>query len=538
MKMNPVKQVIQRFSPQQFALGFFVLSILLTQFIAYKIYTIEKEHEYLLVKKEAMNVKNQLTSSLNNSVTATQMVAFLVEKDLIGDDFDTVSKELLRRNNFIDAIQLVEKNTIIKTYPLKGNEPAIGFEVMNDSTHRKEALKALARNQLYFEGPFHLRQGGIGIVGRLPIYKENTYWGFSAVIIRMNTLFKAMEIDSSGRNATYSYQLTKEMPAGITKEAPFFDNPDNLSEGVYTSTFVPIGDWNLHVKLKHPVHKKITLTFSICGILLSLMISLFIWQLSIQPEKLKRLVHRKTKDLEEVNVSLKKHTDELMISNRELEQFAYVSSHDLQEPLRMVSSFLSRLEGKYGNQLDDQARQYIGFAVDGAERMRVLINDLLAYSSYGRHNDFKEEIELNALIEEVKLLQNQRIVDTQAIITTDHLPTVKSAKSPLRQVFQNLISNALKYRKPNESPVIHIAVQEHETEWQFSISDNGIGISKDYFDQIFIIFKRLHGQNEYSGTGIGLALVKKIIDDFGGRIWVESTVGKGSIFHFTVPKVD
>ena len=536
MNVNFINRIIHRIPPKHIALIFFVLSILLTQFIAYKIYTIEKQHEDLLVRKEALNVKNQLRSSLNNSVTATQMVAFLVEKDLIGDGFDTVSKELLLRNDFIDAIQLVEKSTIVKTYPLEGNEPTIGFEVMNDSMHRKEALKALARNELYFEGPFHLRQGGIGIVGRLPIYKEKAYWGFSAVIIRMNTLFKAMGIDSSGSNETYSYQLTKEMPKGITREAPFFNNPDNVNEGIYTSTFVPIGDWNLHVKLKHPVHKKIALAFSVSGILISLLISLFIWQLSIQPDKLKRLVRRKTQDLEDANHILQKHTDELMISNRELEQFAYVSSHDLQEPLRMVTSFLSRLEGKYGNQLDDQGRQYIGFAVDGAERMRVLISDLLEYSSYGRHNDFKEDIELNALIEEVKLLQNQRIVDTQAIITTDQLPTVKSAKAPLRQVFQNLISNALKYRKPNESPVIHIAVQERKTEWQFSVSDNGIGISKDYFDQIFIIFKRLHGQNEYSGTGIGLALVKKIIDDFGGRIWVESTVGEGSVFHFTVPK--
>lgn len=240
--------------------------------------------------------------------------------------------------------------------------------------------------------------------------------------------------------------------------------------------------------------------------------------------------------LKMLNANLERINNELAISNQELEQFAYVSSHDLQEPLRMVTGFLTQLEKRYGDQLDDKARQYIAFAVDGAKRMRQIILELLEFSRVGRVNSQKERIDLNLLINEICLLQKKAIEEKGAIITTNNLPVIYQLKSPVLQVFQNLISNAIKYSKNGVPPVIEVSASDTGDYWTFSVQDNGIGIEKEYFEKIFIIFQRLHGRDQYSGTGIGLALVKKIVETMGGKINVKSEPGKGSVFTFTIPK--
>ncbi len=240
--------------------------------------------------------------------------------------------------------------------------------------------------------------------------------------------------------------------------------------------------------------------------------------------------------LNELNESLRKQAKELSISNAELEQFAYVASHDLQEPLRMVTSFLTQLEKKYGSIVDDKGKQYIHFAVDGAKRMRQIILDLLEFSRVGSMEDGPEEVNLNSLIAEVLALYRKQIAETQAQILFNNLPTLQTYKTPIRQVLQNLISNGLKYQKKGGAPLISISYSEDETHWQISVKDNGIGIDPIYFDKIFIIFQRLHNKEEYSGTGMGLAITKKIVENLGGRIWLASEEGKGSIFYFTIKK--
>ncbi|WP_372916993.1 PAS domain S-box protein [Salegentibacter sp.] len=240
--------------------------------------------------------------------------------------------------------------------------------------------------------------------------------------------------------------------------------------------------------------------------------------------------------LKSLNEDLKKHAKELEISNAELEQFAYVASHDLQEPLRMVTSFLTQLEKKYSNKLDDKAHTYIHFAVDGAKRMRSIILDLLEFSRVGRSEDKQENIDVNEIIEELKTLYRKEIKDSGAVIKTGNLPEIVAPKAPIRQVFQNLISNAIKYRKATLPPEIEINVEESSKYFVFSIKDNGIGIDPEYFDRIFIIFQRLHQREKYSGTGMGLAVTKKIIENLGGKIWLESREGSGSIFYFSIVK--
>jgi PAS domain S-box-containing protein len=233
--------------------------------------------------------------------------------------------------------------------------------------------------------------------------------------------------------------------------------------------------------------------------------------------------------------ALKQKTADLERSNKELEQFAYVASHDLQEPLRMVSSYTQLLAQRYEGQLDDKAKKYIDYAVDGALRMQRLINDLLTYSRVGTRGKPLEPTDSHSVLGEALLNLQSAVEESRAIITNDDLPTVRVDASQLAQVFQNLIANAIKFR--GETPQrIHVSALDRGREWVFSISDNGIGIDPQYKDRVFMIFQRLHTKQEYPGTGIGLALCKRIVERHGGRIWFESEPGKGSTFFFAIPK--
>jgi chemotaxis family two-component system sensor kinase Cph1 len=230
---------------------------------------------------------------------------------------------------------------------------------------------------------------------------------------------------------------------------------------------------------------------------------------------------------------LKKAMADLERSNKDLEQFAFVTSHDLQEPLRMVSSYTQLLAKRYEDRLDEDANDFIRYAVDGANRMQALIQDLLSYSRITSSGRPFIRLDLHkALGEAVANLQTM-IIDTGAMVTNDDLPTVKADRIQLVQVFQNLVWNAIKFRK-EEPPRVHIWGEREGSEWIISVQDNGIGIDPQYFDRLFVIFKRLHGRQEYPGTGIGLALCKQIITRHGGRIWVESAPGEGATFRFTM----
>ncbi|WCL50195.1 PAS domain S-box protein [Leptospira sp. GIMC2001] len=253
----------------------------------------------------------------------------------------------------------------------------------------------------------------------------------------------------------------------------------------------------------------------------------------------KDITERKQNEIKllELNTILGKRAIELISTNRELEQFAFIASHDLQEPLRMVTSFLSRLETRYKDVLDDVAKQYIDFAVDGATRMRRIILDLLEYSRLGKKDLPIETIELGNLLKVVLNFNKTMIDETNAIIEIKMpMPTIQGAKTLIQQVFHNIIVNAIKYRNPDCRPEIEISHSENPTHWIFSIKDNGIGIDKLFFDKIFVIFQRLHSREEYSGTGIGLAITKKIVENHNGTVWVESELGKGSVFHFSIGK--
>nr|WP_232793977.1 sensor histidine kinase [Pseudofrankia saprophytica] len=237
----------------------------------------------------------------------------------------------------------------------------------------------------------------------------------------------------------------------------------------------------------------------------------------------------------EAAAKLEEQADALRRSNRDLEQFAYVASHDLQEPLRKVASFCQLLERRYGDQLDERGQQYIDFAVDGAKRMQKLINDLLAFSRVGRTTDAFVPVDLGEVLARAKLSLGTSIEASEAEITSDELPTVTGDPTLLAAVFQNLIGNAIKFQGP-DTPQIHIGVTEQGDTWELSCSDNGIGIEADYAEKIFVIFQRLHRRETYEGTGIGLALVRKIIEFHGGTIWLDTGRDSGTTFRWTLPR--
>ena len=250
-----------------------------------------------------------------------------------------------------------------------------------------------------------------------------------------------------------------------------------------------------------------------------------------------REVAQARQGIEAANRQLEQQTDELTRSNRDLEQFAYVASHDLQEPLRKVISFCQLLQRRYADQLDERANQYIAFAVDGAQRMQRLINDLLAFSRIGRLTAGFTDVDLNAVVQEAVNQREAALAETGGTVTWADLPTVRGEEPLLSSLLGNLISNSIKFRRPGEPPRVHLQARRVGDEWEISCQDNGIGIQSEYADKVFVIFQRLHAKEVYPGTGIGLAISKKIVEYHGGRIWLD-TEAETTTFRFTLPALE
>ncbi|HXL16927.1 MAG TPA: ATP-binding protein, partial [Streptosporangiaceae bacterium] len=256
--------------------------------------------------------------------------------------------------------------------------------------------------------------------------------------------------------------------------------------------------------------------------------------LAADVNRMRERILRELSATQSANTVLQNHAEELQRSNAELEQFAYIASHDLQEPLRKVASFSQLLQRRYAGQLDARADQYIEFAVDGAKRMQALINDLLAYSRVGRSAREPALVSSDAALAQARANLAASIEESGATIETGHLPLVLAELTLLTAVFQNLLSNALKF-SGGKPPRIVITTSRDEPFWLFSFTDNGIGVEPEYAERIFVIFQRLNERSAYPGTGIGLAMTRKIIEYFGGRIWLDTSYADGSRFLFTLP---
>lgn len=247
------------------------------------------------------------------------------------------------------------------------------------------------------------------------------------------------------------------------------------------------------------------------------------------------VLRKQQEEIERSQLELRRAAENLARSNKDLQQFAYVASHDLQEPLRQVITFTRLLRERYRGKLDNKADEFIDFAVDGAERMSHFIRDLLVYSGLQSGTVQDTRVDMNEAFDSAAANCREAIMESGAAITRDHLPSVKGDPTQLVQLIQNLIGNAVKYGRKGMRPAAHMAVRRKKDQWIFSIQDNGIGIPREAYDRIFVIFQRLHPRTKYPGTGIGLAICKKIVERHGGQIWVESVQGSGSTFYFTLP---
>ena len=289
--MKTLKKILSDFLKNPIWVGWtvFLIFLLIFQFSALQFFISEKENELNKVENEAVHFKNQLEAVLNNSITATEMLSFMEDRGELEDNFDSICHELLKRNQFIDALQLVEGSVIINTYPLIGNESVIGYNILENNNHWTAVQNAIERGELYFEGPFQLKQGGNGIVGRLPIFKNGHFWGFAAVIIRIETLYKAMHMEAGGQLRDYTIQLTRigepDLPANR-----FFPAVADYDKGIYHKMTLDIGDWNLYVKANRPEHWKKATPVALIGFIFAVIFAIFAWYMTLQPIRLRQLV--------------------------------------------------------------------------------------------------------------------------------------------------------------------------------------------------------------------------------------------------------
>ena len=642
-----------------------IVFILITglQYFTVKDYDLKISRENQRVDDQLNLIQKRISDALIHSVSTTRVLEYIENTYGIDTNFDSIAAELINENSFIDAIQIVEGGRIKFTYPLEGNQSVIGYNIFDNPNTREEALIAIERKELYFAGPLELKQGGIGVVGRNPIFKNDKFWGFSVVIIKFDAILEVANINLSEENPFY-IQISK-IDLANDKEKFFLPNADREYTGYKNEAILKEGDWKLTVQLKESTALREIMPYLVLRIVLSAFLGILAYYLTKLPtilqNKLDKMTHdlqesntrfelvlkatsdaiwdfnvsngqvyrsnnfeklfghnvnkdtsnidfwinhvhpedrnqveteffkiqksneeyweyafrfkkkngeyayvldkgiiirdqkgkpvrmigatkditkRKKSELELIKVSnqLAERARQLEISNTELEQFAYCASHDLQEPLRMITGFLNQLETKYNHVLDEKAKKYIYYASDGAKRMRQIILNLLEYSRIGNYDEKIEEIEIDQVLKNIEILYRRIIKEKDASITWDQMPTLKIEKTPVHQLFQNLISNAIKYHKPGEKPELKINHIEDEQDWIFSVSDNGIGIEPEYLERIFILFQKLHPKDLYDGSGMGLAICKKILEKYDGKIWVKSNFGEGSTFYFSLPK--
>ena len=662
--MERIKNILIRiFSqyPPITGLIVFLVVFSLASVLSIREYQLRISQERELVSGKLAELRNSIGILINNGTAAGRTLAFLAKNIDPVANFDSIAPLILANNPEIDIIQYLDSGKIVAVYPLEGNEVVIGYDVLANSETRDEVLEAINRKNMFFSGPIPLRQGGMGIVGRMPIFNtDGSLKGISAVVIKMETLIQKLET-SILKNEDFGIQLSKVNPGtGILETyIPGNELPEKNTENLL-SQFIPEGNWTISVWLKNSTAWSETLPGIWLRVISSILMGILAFTFGKLPNLLKKLVDQKSSELIKANerfelatkatsdiiwdwnletgeayrtanfqerlgyqedkrllgkdfwesiihpddidrvrkklenflssdhthweqefrvrkgdgtyihvldkgfalrnssgkvtriigatqdITSKKQTEldlielnqKLANANQELQAFASVASHDMKEPLRMISSFMNLLQSKYGPQLDQKANQYIHFAVDGANRLSQLITDLLEFSRVGFDPKLIADVNIKEVINEVISLKSDLIRAANAKIEVGPMPTIKTIPMPIRIVFQNLLGNALKYINPGQDLQIQIQSEELSSHWQFVVRDNGIGIEPQYLEQIFELLKRLHPKSTYPGTGMGLTTCRKIVTHFGGKIWAESTPGKGSSFYFTVKKIE
>ncbi|MGZ5243087.1 MAG: CHASE domain-containing protein [Bacteroidia bacterium] len=464
-------------------------------------------------------------------------------------DFRITSFEKEPANDEFFVIKYIE--------PYEVNKPALGFDMGSEPRRRKAMEDARDLGKPVITSLINLVQDSTkspGFLMYVPFYKYGHVpvtveerranflgWVYAPFLAKdfMEAIRRISLTDS--RNLIH-IEVFDEKP--LTRKTLLYETTDTKKAKKLRPVIKEISlynnSWTLRISptpelAKLYSHRRYWLIW-FGGGLLSLSLYYVVYLLSSTRRHAMEIAKNMTVEIRRQKEQMQQKNVELERSNRDLEQFAYVASHDLKEPLRMVNIYTQLLANRYNDKLDDEARTYIRFATEGAARMGSLINDLLLYARLGNELIEKTIVDVEVVLQHVKQALQIQIQESNAQIKTlSPLPKVIASEHHIHSLFQNLISNSLKYHKRNETPVISINAERFNVFWLFSIADNGIGMEKEHLEKIFIIFQRLHQKDEYTGTGIGLAVCKKIVEFHGGKIWAESTPGKGTTIFFTLP---
>lgn len=477
---------------------------------------------------------NRFNEILENSIFATRMLAFAMERQEDEVNFERVARDILNRIENVDALQLLKGTTIINTYPIEGNEAVIGFDISENQFHFDHFMEAQARNELYFEGPFELKQGGCGIVGRHPIYKNGQFWGMAAVIIRCETLTQALGIDSTGIKDGYGFTLSKSIKADSPYTHLFKFEPYAQSVAEF-NTSIAIGDWKLQVAKIESSPIDIHHVVLILSLLISAISCGFLWYALEQPKRLTELVNQRTNQLHEAN-------RQLQLKNNYLKQFLYVTSHNIQEPIRRLMTFSGKLRSTDASGLNEKTLRQLSFIEESANELNSLVKELELFNSigYADTTNTKKHVDLNVAFHSIKNEYHTFLTPIHIELSSPrNLLPIWANDSQTITLLRQLVNYSIRFpREKIEPTIIQLRTEQNQSETILIYSDNGLKLDVKYHDKLFNLFQRFGGNDEE--TGIGLALVKLIMENHHGRISVESEESCGIILkmHFPNSPVD
>lgn len=526
----------------------------------------------------AINRRVHLTRGLKAHVS--------INPDMSAEEFASFSALLMKEVDGIRSVTSIKDNIINDVYPREGNADAIGLDLLKNPDQRAAAEHAIETGQPWLAGPIKLVQGGEAFINRAPVFVtepggrpgEGRYWGMVSVLLDKQTLTdEILKSVPDGLDIAIRGRTDRSEPGEI-----FLGNPKiEAADPIAIDISLPTGSWQLYgvPRSGWPLTSPESTTIQIVGGLIALFASLLVFtvtrllleyrdhshRLEVANSQVK-IAHRAAEfssqsaaekaaqlevsvkqleaaqmatlnmleDIEEARSSLQESRDALEESNLELQQFAYVASHDLQTPLRAVAGFAQILQSQYQGKLEEDADTYIETIVRGCKRMQTMINDLLAYSRVESRSTPTDTVDLSRVLDDCLSILAVAVEESSGKVTHGNLPTVTGDGAQLSQLLMNLIANGLKYHG-SAPPHVHVDAEENKNGWTISVRDNGIGIDSQFHEQIFEIFRRLHTQEEYPGTGIGLAVCRRIVKRHGGRLWLTSEPGQGTTFLFTIP---